>query len=74
MNHKTMCLQCAHFEEASPIDDKDFPTCAAFPQGIPDDIIRRGFDHRQEYPGDGGVRFEPAEDANMRIIEAFDQT
>lgn len=32
--------------------------CAAFPDGIPDAIYPGGFDHRQPFPGDGGVRWE----------------
>ena len=35
--------------------------CAAFPKGIPGEIWEEGFDHRQAYPGDGGIRFELAE-------------
>ncbi|MFC6935346.1 hypothetical protein ACFQHO_36910 [Actinomadura yumaensis] len=35
--------------------------CAAFPDVIPRDIDRGGFDHRLPYPGDRGVRFELAE-------------
>lgn len=34
----------------------DGPTCAAFPDGIPTQILD-GFDHRKPFPGDGGVRF-----------------
>ena len=32
--------------------------CDAFPEGIPDAVAPGGFDHRQEYPEDRGVRFE----------------
>lgn len=46
------CETCAHYE--GPF------TCAAFPVEIPDDIFEGFFDHRQPYPGDNGVRWEPA--------------
>lgn len=51
-----MCTKCAHF---TPGQGETPPSCTAFPEGIPDEIIRQGFDHRNEFPGDGGVRFTP---------------
>jgi hypothetical protein len=45
-----MCLACIHKKPAN--------ACAAFPNGIPEEITWGDFDHRQEYPGDGGVRFQ----------------
>lgn len=69
MNYRTMCLDCVHFEGADPDLDQTYPTCAAFPAGIPDEILRQGFDHRQEFPGDNGIRFEPDADADMDVVE-----
>jgi hypothetical protein len=32
--------------------------CAAFPSGIPDEIWWNHADHREPYPGDGGIMWE----------------
>ena len=40
-------------------DADQLPTCAAFPDGIPERITLEDFDHRRPYPGDGGTRYEP---------------
>ena len=43
--------------------------CTAFPEEIPDEILSNEFDHRLPHPGDNGVRFEPndAEDARLMV-------
>ena len=33
--------------------------CKAYPEGIPDDVLRGCADHREPFEGDGGIIFEP---------------
>jgi hypothetical protein len=54
------CFDCKHFTAGNR---GRFPYCAAFPEGIPRAILHNEHDHRKEYPGDRGVRFEPSESA-----------
>lgn len=54
-----ICLFCKRYREAMKFGDPD--TCDAFPQGIPEEILLGGFDHRKPFKGDGGVRFEQDE-------------
>lgn len=46
------CVKCAHV-------DATMATCAAFPSGIPWEILMGQDDHRKPFPGDNGIRFEP---------------
>lgn len=54
----TLCATCVHLHR----DRLDATTCDAFPDGIPTEIIESRFDHREPYPGDNGIQFEPIED------------
>ena len=46
------------------------PTCLAFPQGIPNEILQLGYDHRQPIDGDNGIMFVPAEGVSNERVEA----
>jgi len=68
-----ICVFCRHLSE-------DSTRCSAFPDGIPDEILFEGHDHRFPLDGDRGIRFElkPGEDANwdewQNIVEARSQS
>jgi hypothetical protein len=51
-----LCDLCKHRHP-----DSHPPTCAAYPDRIPLKILLMEVDHRQPYPGDHGIRFEPAD-------------
>lgn len=65
-----ICESCTHL---GPGPAGGF-ACTAFPAGIPDEIYPGGFDHRQPFPGDGGVRWEMSTEegatARLRAYEA----
>ena len=65
-----ICVACTRLRSF----DKDHPKayCAAFPDGIPDEIFRQGVDHRKPFKGDHGIRFklDPAKADRLKAYEA----
>lgn len=49
------CFNCTRF---LGVNDEGAPYCAAFPDGIPRQILTGEADHRDPFPGDGGIRFD----------------
>ena len=49
-----ICVACKH-RQGTLLD----PKCDAFPDAIPTPILLSETDHRQAYPGDHGIQFEP---------------
>jgi hypothetical protein len=54
----TLCVYCDLFEPGP-----DGPACAAFPDGIPWEILQGEWDHREPFEGDGDITFVPKPDA-----------
>lgn len=48
----SQCSVCAHAHTTGP-------TCSAYLDGIPDEIMYNEHDHRQFFDGDHGIRFDP---------------
>jgi len=61
-----MCSVCKHFHQN---DDVTVNECDAFPDGIPEEIFFGEFDHRQEFEGDDGIRFEAVHSNARRLVE-----
>lgn len=52
-----LCVWCLHLRR------EDYEqTCAAFPDGIPGEILDSSADHRHTYPGDNGIQFVKSPD------------
>ena len=65
--HTSLCLLCRRLR----LDDDGRMACEAFPGGIPRPLLAGLIDHLGPYPGDGGVRFEPAADAPKEVLRGL---
>ena len=53
LSARVKCEECKHF-----CYEKDYPTCEAFPEGIPIEIFSEEVNHTTSYKGDKGIHFE----------------
>lgn len=60
-----ICRACVHLRTGADSDG-----CAAFPDGVPLDIVVGGVDHRMAHQGDHGIRFQQA--AGAVAAQAFE--
>lgn len=56
------CITCKHYHMQAK--------CEAYPTGIPEKIFSGQFDHKNSFPGDGGIHWEPVlKETNLETIE-----
>lgn len=66
-----ICVFCKHFMQGTPPEsDKKAFFCAAFPNGVPIEILEQGHDHLEPSSGDNGITFEHVKDANFGDINS----
>ena len=62
-----ICFSCSRLRPV-PVDDGRIVGvvygCDAFPEGIPKAFWEANPDHREPFPGDHGIRYEPGADAD----------
>jgi len=70
----SLCSLCKHKHRDSLTFRKSFPTCDAFPNGIPEAVRKNRIDHRKALAGDNGIRFELANEseASRQLLDSFD--
>ena len=71
MQQPPICYNCTRRITTDP---SPF-VCSAFPAGIPAAILENKADHRQPFPGDNGIRFDPIdpdEDPPIFVADEID--
>lgn len=70
-----LCSICRYKHPDTLAYRKSFPTCDAFPHGIPEPVRKNRIDHRKAVSGDNGLRFELAADTEpmRQLLSSFDE-
>jgi hypothetical protein len=68
VRYKSLCPSCVHYSEDEVTGE---PFCEAFGGPPPPEILQSGFDHRNEYPGDNGVRYTPSGPVDVKFLDSF---
>jgi hypothetical protein len=65
---------CKHKHQDSLSFRNSFPTCDAFPNGIPEAVRKNRIDHRKALAGDNGIRFElgAESEASRQLLDSYD--
>ena len=58
------CIVCEHSQEYEP------GKCEAFPDGIPDELLRENVLHDKPYPGDNGLRYEQRQGGGFEAMDS----
>jgi hypothetical protein len=72
-----ICASCVRYSPGLGEDlfDSRPASCAAFPDGIPDDVLLGGVDHREPVEGDRGVRYMPDRStAGRRLLALYEES
>lgn len=69
-----LCSICRYKHHDTLNYRKSFPTCDAFPNGIPEAVRKNRIDHRRAISGDNGIHFELAADSEplKQLLSSFD--
>jgi len=67
----SQCSGCKHALNAARRPTGEiYPRCAAFLDGIPDEILWNEVRHIEPYPGDHGIRYEPIEEEDEAEVDS----